>query len=61
MLTVLKKTVLTAKFINTEWTPSKGAELADILSDSGMVCSFGDRLEFNLHFSAQFKLGFFLK
>lgn len=41
MLTALKKTVPTAKFINTEWTPSKGTELADVLNHSGIACSFG--------------------
>lgn len=41
VLSVLRKTVPTAKFINTEWTPMKGAELADVLNNSGIACSFG--------------------
>ena len=41
MLAELKKTVSTAKFIDTDWMPSKGTELADVLNNSGIACSFG--------------------
>lgn len=41
MLAALKKTVPAATFVNTEWTPSKGTELADVLNNSGIACSFG--------------------
>ena len=41
MLTALKKTVPRAKFIDTAWTPAKGSELADVLNNSGIACSFG--------------------
>ncbi|HUW87983.1 MAG TPA: hypothetical protein VMW30_06380 [Candidatus Paceibacterota bacterium] len=41
MLIALKKTVPTAKFINTEWTPGIGTELAEVLNNSGIACSFG--------------------
>lgn len=41
VLSVLRNTVPTAQFINTEWTPTKGTELADVLNNSGIACSFG--------------------
>lgn len=41
VLATLKRTIPEAKFVNTTWTPSKGTELADVLSNSGIACSFG--------------------
>jgi hypothetical protein len=41
MLTALRKKVPTAKFVNTEWSPRKGTELADVLNNSGIACTFG--------------------
>lgn len=41
VLATLKRTIPEAKFVSTEWTPSKGTELADVLNNSGIACSFG--------------------
>ena len=41
VLAALKQTVPDAKFVSTEWTPSTGTELADVLNNSGIACSFG--------------------
>ncbi len=30
-----------AKFIDTQWNPSIGTELADVLNNSGIACSWG--------------------
>lgn len=41
MLTVLKKTVPTAKYLNTAWAPAQGSELADVLNNAGIACTYG--------------------
>lgn len=41
MLSALKKTVPAATYVDPEWTPSKGTELAYVLNNSGIACSFG--------------------
>lgn len=41
MLGAVKATISNATVISTAWTPAAGTELADVLNDGGIACSYG--------------------
>jgi hypothetical protein len=41
MLDAVKQTIPNATIIATNWTPALGTELADVINDGGIACSYG--------------------
>lgn len=41
VLTAVQKVIAGATFIDTKWTPAPNTELADVLDNGGLACSFG--------------------
>lgn len=40
-LLAVKEEITGATFIDTKWTPAPGTELADVLNNGGLACSYG--------------------